>query len=142
MQTLGELIVRIFDWVVRTSWQASILAILIVSVQVLFRKKLSPGWRYGLWFLLLARLLMPAPPSSPLSIFNVAAMPEPLTLEVDHPPEEIPPPAKAALPESKMAPVRVPSFMESIDAPIKPAKPMTQLDIFIALWLSGVCVFG
>ena len=65
MQALGELTVRLFDWVVRTSWQASILAILILSVQVIFRKKLSPGWRYGLWFLLLARLLMPVPPPYP-----------------------------------------------------------------------------
>jgi bla regulator protein BlaR1 len=142
MQTLGELIVRIFDWVVRTSWQASILVILILAVQVIFRKKLSPGWRYGLWFLLLARLLMPAPPPSPLSIFNVAGMPESLTLEVSNPREEISPPGEVALPESRMAPVRVPSFMESQNEPVKQLKPMSWLDVLIAFWLSGMCVFG
>src|ERR1043166_1126977 len=142
MQALGEVTARTFDWVIRTSWQASILAILILAVQVIFRKQISPGWRYGLWFLLLARLLMPVPPPSPLSIFNVAGLPEKLTLEVSNPPEETSPPAEVALPESKMAPVRVPSFMESINEPVKPAKPMSQLDIFIAFWLSGMCVFG
>ena len=52
METLGTLTVKVFSWVVRTSCQATVLAVIIVLAQVVFRKKLSPGWRYGLWLLL------------------------------------------------------------------------------------------
>lgn len=60
-----------FLWLLRTSWQASILAIVILAVQWAFQKRLSARWRYALWFLLIARLALPILPSSPISIFNL-----------------------------------------------------------------------
>ena len=57
-----------FGWLVQTTWQAAVIAALILLAQFLLRNRLSPGWRYSLWLLLVARLLMPVTPS------NVSAM--------------------------------------------------------------------
>lgn len=59
------------SWLLLTSLKATIVAVLIIIVQILFRKKLSARWLYALWFLLIARLLIPFEVSSPVSIFNV-----------------------------------------------------------------------
>ena len=61
-----------FRWVLQTSWQAAVLALLVLAARMIFRPKLSPAWRYGLWLLVVARLLMPASPQSAISIFNLA----------------------------------------------------------------------
>src|ERR1035438_1189499 len=67
-----------FSWVLQTSWQAGVLVLLVLIVQMLFRNKLSPAWRYGLWLLIVVRLMMPTAPQSDLSIFNVAKFHLPL----------------------------------------------------------------
>src|SRR6266446_2102255 len=77
MKALGALGGEVFRWVLQTTWHAAVLAGLILLAQWLFRKRLSPAWRYGLWLLLVVRLLIPLPPQSPLSIFNLARI-EPL----------------------------------------------------------------
>lgn len=48
------------------------LVLLVLIVHKIFRSKLSPAWRYGLWLLVVVRLLMPASPQSAISIFNLA----------------------------------------------------------------------
>jgi beta-lactamase regulating signal transducer with metallopeptidase domain/biopolymer transport protein ExbD len=60
-----------FDWTWKTSLAATILIALVLFVQVAFAKVLSPRWRYGLGLLILLRLVLPAAPASPLSIFNL-----------------------------------------------------------------------
>jgi len=59
-----------FHWLVRASWQASVLVILVLGVQGLFRQRLTARWRHGLWWLVLARLLLPIFPESGFSLFN------------------------------------------------------------------------
>lgn len=63
-----------FGWLLRASWQAAALAILVLAAQVVFRKKLSARWRYALWLLVAARLALPVSPPSPVSIFNYARL--------------------------------------------------------------------
>lgn len=46
-----EILNAVFAWLLRTSWQASVLVGLVLLAQWLFSKKLSPGWRYALWML-------------------------------------------------------------------------------------------
>src|SRR5436309_997838 len=77
MNALGAIASEVFRWVMQTTWQAAVLAGLILLAQRLFHKRLSPAWRYGLWLLLVVRLLIPVPPQSALSIFNLARI-EPL----------------------------------------------------------------
>ena len=43
----------------RTSAQVSVLVLLVFACQWLWRKKLSPRWRFALWWVVLARLLLP-----------------------------------------------------------------------------------
>src|SRR5438093_7346096 len=76
METLNA----VFNWLLRASWQASSLIGLVLLVQWLFRKKLSPGWRYALWLLVLARLAMPLSPQSPVSLFNLTRLSSPAPL--------------------------------------------------------------
>ncbi|MFH0908315.1 MAG: M56 family metallopeptidase [bacterium] len=59
-----------WHWLLQTSWQASILVLLVMAIQLLLRTRLAPRWRYALWLLVVARLVMPATPASPLSVFN------------------------------------------------------------------------
>jgi beta-lactamase regulating signal transducer with metallopeptidase domain/lipopolysaccharide export system protein LptA len=63
-----------FRWILQSSWQAAVLAGLILGAQWLLRKRLSPAWRHGLWLLLVVRLLMPISPPSIFSIFNLGRL--------------------------------------------------------------------
>ncbi|MDB6037179.1 MAG: hypothetical protein JWM99_1020 [Verrucomicrobiales bacterium] len=68
---LGEVV---FRWILQTTWQAAVLVGLIMLAQRLLRRCLAPSWRYGLWLLLVARLLMPVVPPSAFSIFNLTGI--------------------------------------------------------------------
>jgi beta-lactamase regulating signal transducer with metallopeptidase domain/Tol biopolymer transport system component len=59
-------------WLWRATWQASVLVLLVLLAQWLFRARLTPSWRHALWWLVLIRLLLPVVPASPFSIFNWA----------------------------------------------------------------------
>ncbi len=68
----------------RSSAQAGVLALLILVVQAVFRRQLSPRWRCALWLLVVARLLVPVSLNSAASLFNLVpqlarpARPEPV----------------------------------------------------------------
>jgi beta-lactamase regulating signal transducer with metallopeptidase domain/outer membrane lipoprotein-sorting protein len=66
---------RFFGWLLQTTWQAAVIAVIILLAQFLLRNRLSPAWRHGLWFLLVARLLMPMTPRSAVSVYNLAKWP-------------------------------------------------------------------
>src|SRR4051812_4969280 len=59
------------QWLLRASWQAAILALLLLLITWLARSRLSARMRYNLWMLVVLRLILPALPSSPLSIQNL-----------------------------------------------------------------------
>ncbi len=67
-----ETIETLFLYVLRGSWHASVLALATLGIQWLFRRKLTPHWRYLLWFAFLARLALPVMPSSVFSIHNLS----------------------------------------------------------------------
>ena len=59
-------------WLLRSSLQAAVLVLLVLAVQWLGRRWLPPRWRHALWWLVVARLLVPAFPESAFSLFNWA----------------------------------------------------------------------
>lgn len=61
----------IIQWTWTTSWQASVLVLMVWAMQQIGRGRLAPRWQYALWMLVVARLLMPWTPASPWSVFNV-----------------------------------------------------------------------
>ena len=72
MPDLTHWVEEVFRWILQTTWQTTVLVGLILLAQWLLRRRLAPAWRYGLWLLLIVRLLMPIVPPSGFSIFNLA----------------------------------------------------------------------
>lgn len=62
---------RVFLGVLKSSLNASIIAVLIMIIKGLFHKKISPRIHHALWFLVLIRLLIPFLPESNLSVLNI-----------------------------------------------------------------------
>lgn len=61
----------VFFRVLTISWQAVILIGLILVAQRLLRDRISPGWRHGLWGLLLVRLLLLWPVPVGISVYGL-----------------------------------------------------------------------
>ena len=141
---LGEII---FQNVLQTTWQAAVLAGLILAAQWWLRKRLSPSWRYGLWLLLVVRLLMPVSPQSAFSVFNLARTTPRHSAAASHAPILS---AAVGSEPAAIVPTHVPVVVEPGEAPLivqPPAgvRPAVEIDWFaIAFcgWLAGVCFFG
>ena len=60
-----------FEWLLRTTLQASLLICLILLIQAVLGHRLAARWRYGLWLVLFVRMALPWAPQSHISIFNL-----------------------------------------------------------------------
>ena len=52
------------------SWQATLLAAIVLAVQWILKSQLGAGWRHALWLVVFARLLLPALPQARFSAYN------------------------------------------------------------------------
>src|SRR3954469_5121795 len=59
------------SWVARAGGEACLVAFLVLIAQRLLRARVSARWRYNLWLLVLARLVLPAVPEASFSPFNL-----------------------------------------------------------------------
>ncbi|MCA9172233.1 MAG: hypothetical protein KDB23_31425, partial [Planctomycetales bacterium] len=59
------------EWLWQTSWQASLLIVIVFALIGLCRDRLAPRWRHLLWCVVLARLLLPTLPASPWSLYQI-----------------------------------------------------------------------
>lgn len=66
-----DTIVWIFKQIAYLSFNASILALIIILVKKIFNKALTPKWHYYIWLLLIIRLLVPFYIESPTSIYSL-----------------------------------------------------------------------
>ena len=57
------------QWLLLTTIQASLIVGLIIVARILFENRLTPGWSYFLWMLLIIRLVLPNPVSIELPGF-------------------------------------------------------------------------
>src|ERR1019366_838399 len=60
----------------KASWQAAVLILLVLAVQWAFGRRLSPRWRYRLWLLVVVRLALPWTVPSSVSVFNLLSFPK------------------------------------------------------------------
>ena len=58
------------EWVWKSSWQGSILVLILLGIQWVWRDRLAPRWRHALWLLVVARLALPVSFQSKWSLFN------------------------------------------------------------------------
>jgi Tol biopolymer transport system component/beta-lactamase regulating signal transducer with metallopeptidase domain len=77
METLHIQLQSFFEWLLRTTLQASLLICLIMLIQAMLRGKLGIRWHYGLWLLLLVRMILPWSPQSRVSLYNFIPQPVP-----------------------------------------------------------------
>ena len=93
----------VLGWLFLSSLQAGVLVALIITVQLLFGRALSPQWRAALWLLLLARLILPWGPESRASVFNMVPSFVEQSQPVPGPPVNGEPRALTDLPPAKPA---------------------------------------
>ncbi|MDB6122335.1 MAG: Peptidase BlaR1 [Pedosphaera sp.] len=133
-------------WLLRTSWQVSILILLVGLIQWLFRKQLSPRWRHALWLLVVVRLLLPVSLPSPLSLFNFTRLTSVAFLNL---PFEQLTPATPVL--SSPAPGQVTSSVNRSELAEPSATTLTARifqkvrdlpSLLIVLWAIGAVVFA
>src|ERR1035437_1470407 len=88
-------------WLLKASWQAAVLILLVLIVQWAFGRRLSPRWRYGLWLLVVARLALPWTIPSAVSVFNLLSFPDAsaavASLRANPEPQESPVPPAAVV---------------------------------------------
>jgi beta-lactamase regulating signal transducer with metallopeptidase domain len=60
--------------VLRASWQAAALALLVMLLVRSLGERVSPRWRYLLWSIVVIRLLLVGTPASPWSAFNAVRL--------------------------------------------------------------------
>jgi beta-lactamase regulating signal transducer with metallopeptidase domain len=163
MNLLTSRLDSLFAWVLQASWQAAVLAALVLAAQLIFRNRLSPSWRYGLWMLVVVRLLMPLSPQSALSIFNLTKL---TALQPAAPPAGTPPgrterslvsegPASAPLTMRRTLPALAEDRVPGAGSPsvaLKAGAPLTRRTELMsptnwfgpaaAVWLAGACLLG
>ena len=71
MEPLPAYLQGLLEWLVRTTWQGSVLVVLVLLVQTLAGRRLGGQGRYWLWLVVLIRLALPWTPQSPVSFFNL-----------------------------------------------------------------------
>lgn len=84
---MNTAIETVLAWLGHCSWQVTVLVGFVLLAQRLLRARLTPHWRHALWWLVIARLLMPVVPESPFSLFNMARLERPGRVESSPPPE-------------------------------------------------------
>lgn len=71
MEPLADQVGWLFGWLLRNSAQAALLGALLFLLELTLLRRLTPRWRYGLWLIVIVRLLVPAGPESALSLANL-----------------------------------------------------------------------
>lgn len=59
------------EGLLRASWQAGLLVLVVLGLRAAFKERLAPKWRHALWFLVVARLALPLTVETPWSAFNL-----------------------------------------------------------------------
>src|ERR1700722_6874278 len=145
----------ILTGLVHASWQAAVLALVVLVVSLVLREQLEPRWRFCLWLVVLVRLALPVIPSAPWSIFGLMKTAPEAQTTSRQPETFADPSALLIIPnassDSTLAPPEPmvaanPDSVGPVDQEIEPDRkaldpsPLT-LEIWLAIaWLAGLFV--
>jgi beta-lactamase regulating signal transducer with metallopeptidase domain len=119
----------IFGCLFTASWEASVLALVVLGIQGIFGARLNPRWRHALWLLVILRLILPVLPESALSLFQFAPpAPTALAVKVTAPLFDAPPP------------LLLPSMPETHAEVLAPAHPFSAYSLLSVVWLTGALI--
>ncbi len=134
------------DWLLRTSWQAAVLVLLILAAERLFQNRLSPRWRYALWYLVVLRLILPPISLPGVDLVGDFDRPQRAVVVTERPAEatvEIapiaPPPPAMAVPEIEVSPVPPPPPVKPIPIVTLPAAEagVSLTTLLLVVWIAG-----
>lgn len=134
-----DFIVSLAEWLFKSSLKASILIVLILIIQFLFRRKMSARWQYALWFLLIIRLILPFEIESRISLFNLVPSQNIPSLPTTDPAEPI------STPDIIPANLNVPPISSQVEYEVATDQPSFHLSaekIVALVWLLGVVVIS
>ena len=141
----------------RTSLEAGILVMLVLAIQWLFHRQLTPPWRCALWLLVAVRLVLPFSFNSETSIFNLlprsakiefstpaqttTAAPAITSRQISPPPLQLP---KIAEQSQKPMPVVESPLASALasPAPVQSRFTWSWPLLIFAIWLTGVLVLA
>ena len=126
MEPLAETIGWLFGWLLRNSAHAALLAVVLGILDRTFLRRLSPRWRYGLWLLVIVRLLLPVAPESALSLSNLVDLAPSWMAGVAHQILDLPAPGAPPAPDHVHPLADTPAWFV----------------VAFSLWLPGAVVFA
>jgi beta-lactamase regulating signal transducer with metallopeptidase domain len=141
----NELLAHWLYVVINSTLQVSVLICLVLGIKAIWGRSLTPRWHYTLWLLVLAKLLLPWGPASPVSLFNL--LPQISVDQADPiasrpaPPPPIPSQDIAPL-SAEPIPIRAETV--ALSAPTTPHAALWQSPLLWGLiWLGGaLCLTG
>jgi beta-lactamase regulating signal transducer with metallopeptidase domain/effector-binding domain-containing protein len=153
--TVNEIALQWWQWTGSMLWQVSLLIGLISLIDLIIRRWAWPQVRYGLWLLVLLKLMMPPTWSSPVSLISQArpqlheTVKKTLGLQKAHRKRENGISGfSSAMPEARMVsdlssrPAAAVTEAEASDSLEKqPVKPAWQ-NIALIIWLGGILIFS
>jgi beta-lactamase regulating signal transducer with metallopeptidase domain len=119
----------------KASWQAAVLILLVLAVQWALGRRLSPRWRYGLWLLVVARLAVPWTLPSSVSLFNLLSFSHAsaavASLRANSGGPGTPAPPDTAVPATSPEET-------AADMPVAPAPELgVSLSLWLLVWAAG-----
>lgn len=134
-----------FRWMLFSSALASLLAIVIILLKLVFGNKLNVKWHYYVWFLVLIRLLLPYAPECSFSAFNLLGFFSNVPHEVimAEPFEHIDDPVLLPNNYDNRPDLHNSVYANDLGSSSGSPNSNSNLDIyFCPVWLLGVVIFG
>ncbi len=133
---------NLFNRLLEISAYASVIVLAILLVRWLFRRSLSPALKYALWFVLIARLLMPVTFDGGVRLFTlpseVAAGSPVVAVQAEK--EEQPTAFAETNPEGATAPAV--ANVAAATPSAEPKQVLTAQQIAAVVWLMGAALTG
>ena len=134
------------EWIVTSS----VLIGMVIGLRFLTKGRIPMGLRYGLWVLVLVRLLIPVSIPSSISIMNL--LPEPVVAETpvsqaeqqsqQQRPTYTAPTPLPSLPAVRPQPAIRPQVQSNTQEKVSSATPISLEQVLLGIWIAGMVVTG